>query len=399
MKLDEKRREIQLAAGEAWRNSNRKGTVEIATSIGKTWISFDAIMTLPKGSKVVFLAETLQREIDLYKDIEKYNSVFAVDILEWVDLEFACYQSAYNWEGRSFDLTIADEIHNSISLEYIKFYHNNTSKRILGLSATVRSKKKYIIDGKELTKFDILQKIAPVCYTYNIGEAQRDGASRKLNIHVIYNELDRTTKNIEGGSKTKKFMTTERSSYTYLDDKYFEYWYGGQFRLARVYIAKRANLLYSLPSKIRIVKELLRSVKGKTILFNTDIPTLELITGNVIRAARKGEKVKERNEINIRLREHFDNGKIKVLGAFNMLLQGANLHEVDNMIAMSYYSDFGRFVQMAGRLRKNGDKIGNVYIIVTKDSQEEVWFKSITDSIPIEEFNVQYYNSINEIKF
>ena len=55
MKLDEKRREIQLAASEAWRNSNCKGTVEIATSIGKTWISLDAIMTLPKGSKVVFL--------------------------------------------------------------------------------------------------------------------------------------------------------------------------------------------------------------------------------------------------------------------------------------------------------------------------------------------------------
>ena len=397
--LDLKRREIQLLAGEAWRNNNHIGTVEIATSIGKTWIALDAIMTLPKDSKVLFLAETLQREIDLHKDIEKYNSVFGVDILKWVDLEFACYQSAYRWENRAFDLTIGDEIHSCMSLEYIKFFHNNVSKKILGLSATVRSKKKYMIDNEEVTKFNMLEKIAPVCYTYDIGEAQRDGASRKLNIHVIYNQLDKVTRNIEGGSKVKRFMTTEFSTYNYLDNKYWEYHYAGKFKLARMFVAKRANLLYSLPSKVKIVKELLKHTKDKTLIFNTDIPTLELITDNVIRSARKGESVKLRNEINTQLREYFDKGKIKLLGAFNMLLQGANLEALDNVIVMSYFSDFGRFVQIAGRLRKNKGKVGNLYIIVTKDTQEEKWFEEITKDIPMEEFNVQYYNNVNEIKF
>lgn len=397
--LDNKRREIQLLAGKHWLDAGCIGSLEINTSIGKTWISLDAMLTLEKGSKVLFLAETTQREKDLYDDIKKYDSIFNTDILSHVKLEFACYQSAYKWYRKHWDLVICDEIHISLSPEYVKFYYNNTYNKLLGLSATLRSKKKYEIGAIEYTKMQLLNEIAPVCYVYDIGQAQSEGTSRKLNIHVIYNQLDNVNKNILAGNKLKPFNTTELMMYKYLSDKYNEYYLTGKRNLARVFTTKRCNLLYSLPSKIAITKELLKKVKGKTIIFGNDINTLETITPNVVRSARAKENKKLRDEINTQLREYFDTGKIRTIGSFNMLVQGANLNKVDNVILMSYYSDGGRAVQQFGRLRKNDDKVGNIYIIVTKDTREEEWFLIFTSQIPMEEFNVMYYDDINEIKF
>ena len=39
-------------------------------------------------------------------------------------------------------------------------------------------------------------------------------------------------------------------------------------------------------------------------------------------------------------------------------------------------------------MRKNGNKKGSVFIFVTVGTQEEKWFKKMTDTIPMEEFNV-----------
>jgi len=319
--------------------------------------------------------------------------------LNHIDLEFACYQSAYRWYGRHWDLVVCDEIHSSISEEYIKFYYNNTYERLLGLSATLRSKKKYIIGTDEYTKMQLLNEIAPVCYVYDIGDAQRDKSSRALNIHVIYHNLDNSTRNILGGTAKKPFYTTEALQYNYINDKCVESQLAGKFKLGRMFIAKRANMLYSLPSKIILVKELLKMVKGKTILFGNHIDSLELITPNIVRSNRPKESKRLRDEMNTKIREDFDNDKIDLIGSFNMLVQGANQKGTDNVIQMSYYSEFGRQVQIWGRLRKNEGKVGNVYIIVTKNTQEEFWFDSFMSQIPTEEFNVNYYESINEIKF
>lgn len=399
MKLDHKRREIQLEAGKHWEDANCIGSLEINTSIGKTWISLDAMLKLSKGSKVLFLAETNQREKDLYDDIKKYDEIFNTDILNHISLEFACYQSAYRWYGRHWDLVVCDEIHSSISEEYIKFYYNNTYERLLGLSATLRSKKKYEINTVEYTKMQLLNQIAPVCYVYDIGDAQRDKASRALNIHVIYHKLDNSIRNIPAGTKKKPFNTTELLQYNYIHDKCIESQLRGKFKLGRMFIAKRANMLYSLPSKIILVKELLKLVKGKTILFGNHIDSLELITPNVVRSSRSKESKRLRDEMNTKIRENFDSDEIDLIGSFNMLVQGANLKKVDNVILMSYYSESGRFIQQVGRLRKNNDKVGNVYVIVTKNTQDEIWFESTITQIPMEEFNVNYYESINEIKF
>lgn len=56
--IDNKREEIQLNCFQAWLDNNKIGTAEITTGIGKTFIAFRAILSMPKNCNVLFLAET-----------------------------------------------------------------------------------------------------------------------------------------------------------------------------------------------------------------------------------------------------------------------------------------------------------------------------------------------------
>ena len=396
MSLDNRKREVQLEAGKAWKESGYRGTIELNTGGGKTFIAFDAMVDLPKGSKVLFLAETNQREMDVRKDSEVYLSFFGINPLSHVDFEFACYQSAYKWENKCFELVIADECHDSYSEEYVKFYRNNSYNRILGLSATVRSKRVYLIGGMEVSKMQLMKQIAPICYSYGIADAQKDGIGRKLNIYIINHQLDGTTKNIQGGNVKKRFMTTERKMYDYYDKLFYQGIYSKKDSLVKIAMSKRAKLLYTLPSKVEACKQLIRTIKGKTVIFNNDLDSIEKITPNVVSSPRHGRSKKEQDEFNSILRQKFDDGHIRTIGSFKILQQGANLKRLDNVILMSYYSDNGKFCQRLGRLRVNGDKVGNVFMFVTQGTQEVTWYEKIIDDFPMEEFNVIECNGIDE---
>ena len=54
-------------------------------------------------------------------------------------------------------------------------------------------------------------------------------------------------------------------------------------------------------------------------------------------------------------------------------------------------------IQRIGRLRKNGNKKGKVFILVTLGTQEEKWFEKMTESIPMEEFNVVPHLDVNSL--
>lgn len=58
MQLDKKREEIQKLAFDCWLQQGKVGTCAIITGLGKTFISFWAMLSMPKGSNCLFLAET-----------------------------------------------------------------------------------------------------------------------------------------------------------------------------------------------------------------------------------------------------------------------------------------------------------------------------------------------------
>lgn len=334
--------------------------------------------------------------MDVRKDALEYQKFFGINPLSHVDFEFACYQSAYRWEERHHVLAVLDEAHDNFSSGYFKYHQKNTYDRLLGLSATVRSKRVYVIDGTEVSKMALMKKIAPVVYSYGIADAQKDGIGRKLNIYIIRHYLDGVTKNLEGGNQKNRFMTSERKMYDYYERLFYQGVYSKKEGLVKLAMAKRAKMLYSLPSKIDACKKLLKAVSGKTVIFNNDLDALEKVTPNVVSSPRHGRSKKEQDDINTILRQKFDDGHIRTIGSFKILQQGANLKKLDNVIMMSYYSNAGSYTQKLGRLRVNGDKVGSVFMFVTQGSQEVTWYEKIIDEFPMEEFNIIYCDGIDE---
>lgn len=101
---------IQKQAVAAWLNSNKCGTLALITGLGKTFCSLHALYTMPRDGKLhLFLAEQVDRQTDLIKDIVKYNKIFNKDVLNDYNLQFQCYQTVYRWKDKEFGLIIADE--------------------------------------------------------------------------------------------------------------------------------------------------------------------------------------------------------------------------------------------------------------------------------------------------
>jgi superfamily II DNA or RNA helicase len=375
--LDSKRGEIQDSAVATWDKTGRKGTINLSTGIGKTFCFIKATRLLPKGSSILFLAETSQRKFDLEKDIQFFKKLYGYDLTKTHNLTFMCYQSAYKLTGTTWDFVCADEIHMSLTPQYIKFYENNKYKYILGLSATVDRSTKYEVDGEEISKGLWIDQHAPVIFKYNLNQAVQDGTTKKLRIFIINHHLDPEKKIVPAGTKAKPFMTTEKAAYDYWDAEFKRALFlaDGQAKTFKIRntSAARAKVLYTLFSKVESVIKLQTALEGKTLIFGNSIDTLLCVTKNVISSKNKDAE-------NEKLRTDFDKGKIKTIGSFKMLKQGANLKSLDNTIIMSYYSKELDMIQAIGRQRVT-DSIGNVFIYVTAGTQEVKWYKKAMENI------------------
>lgn len=388
IKLDLKRATVQNNAVTAWELSNKRGVIEAITGIGKNFIFLKALHTCPKGIDVLFLAEQVDRKYDLLKDIEKFDRINNTTTMVDYNITFKTYQSAYKLKDMYWDFICADEIHDSLTPEYSKFYFNNKFNYFIGLSATIPNTKYIDSNGVEWTKRELLNKIAPICFTYTLDKGQVEKTTRPLNIIVITSELDDTDKTFEIKTKKTNFLTTEKKAYDYWEEAFNKYLYLDNQRsrdfLVRKAAYERAKVIYKLPSKIKLTKKVLEKVKGKTLIFGNDINFLEQITSNVISSKNNEKK-------NTLLRNMFESGEINLLGAFKKLKQGANLPKLDNIIITSYYSSTKDLIQRVGRLRKENERVGNVIILLTKKTREQDWFYKMFRDIKLNIKTIESY--------
>ena len=374
-----KKDKIQRLALDKWIESGKKGTCEIITGLGKTFIGLHALYTMPKNADIhLFLAETVDRERDLNEQVQLYNKIFSRNVYQDYNLKFYCYQTAYRWKGYDFGLVIADEIHDSLSPEYSNFYFNNTYKAIIGLSATIQRSTKYEYpDGTILTKGQLLDKISPVCFRYGMKEAKVDNTSRELDVYVINTYLEKDKKTLKAGSAKKPFFQTEQSAYDYWDKRHKRSFFNDDVEAKEREIAitarKRSEILYNSKSKIAATRELVNNIEGKSIVFANTLDSLLQVTPNVV-SSRNPEAENER------IRRAFEANKIRTIGSFKKLKQGANLTGLDNCIIMSYYGISKDLIQRIGRLRDNGE-VGRVFILLTPNTQEEVWFSKMLEGL------------------
>lgn len=265
---------------------------------------------------------------------------------------------------------------------YLNFAKNNlfnTNIPRLGLSATIDRKSKYLIHGVETTKFKVLEQFCPVVYTYGLQDSLDNKTTRDLRFFIVKHQLDTTVKNIPGGSKTKPFMQSEQAAYSYLDGEFKKSMFRNyktdkdkQFAI-RGAASRRARLLYSLPSKIKECRKLVSKLQDKTLVFGLDSKTLLSICPTAIVEENKNW---EKDLIDFK-------AGTTLLGASNkMLKQGENIPNLKSVIFLAYYSKEKDFVQIVGRNVRAKD-LGNVIIFVTSGTQEESWFKSMTEGMNV----------------
>lgn len=372
--------EIQKQAVEAWIKKGKKGTFELTTGTGKTIASLHCLMTMkPNDGKVhLFLAETEARRKDLESDIKLFNKLFNCDIRSLYNLKFKCYQGAYNLKDYDFGLVICDEIHCGLTAEYSKFFIYNKYEAIVGLTATVERGIKYLIGDKEVSKGQMLDKIAPVCYRYTQKDALKDDIGRVLNVYIVEMELNNIDKTIKAGNASKPFWQTEKASYDYLHRKLVKCFYMQDSPRKEVFIRSafkyRSDFLSEMDRRVKEAKYIVDNIPGKTVVFSTSLNAVCAVTPYTVSS-------KNSEEENNKIRSDFDNGLIDTIGSYKMLRQGANLKEVDNCIQMSYHKSETHMVQISGRLRKNKDVEGRIIMFVMKDTFEEDVLNSVLEHI------------------
>lgn len=245
-------------------------------------MSFKCIQLLPKQSNILYLAETRVRRDTIIEDTKFYQQLYGVDPFEDYNIKYALYQSCwkhdiqYYFPNSESTLIIADEAHEILSDKRILFLKNSNLEgiKLLFLTATINRKTLYNIQGEEITKIKLLEQYAPVVFSYTINDAIDDKNTRDLKFFIISHNLD-TRRNLETGTKTKKWMTSELLQYQYLDKEFKKSLFiplsseNRDFRI-RMAASNRARFLYGLPSKTQAVKELVSQIKGKTLVFGQD---------------------------------------------------------------------------------------------------------------------------------
>jgi len=372
--LDNKRREIQQQAFNAWVESGYKGFVLAVTGIGKSWIIYDAIGIMKKGSNILLLSETHKRDDQLLSEVALYNQLTGNNVsMDNVILE--TYQKMYKSSGEHYDLVIADEA-DFIGMSYKEFFDNNTYDKVLLLSATKSESVKYYENEMDThnftTKGEILDNIAPTVFEYTVKSGLKDKVSRNLNIFIIEHELDDEHETVKSPFSDKLY--TEHKVYRMYNSR-IEYIRNlprskSSFFAKRKWENGRARFVYGLPSKIPRTKQLLSDLKGRSLVLGKSLDALYQITQYTV-SSRNNDK------LNKELIENMKNGSINLLAADKMLTRGMNFKDLDNIVIISYNSATHNLLQSIGRMRLKDEFSGNVYIFKTNGTREVDWFDKL----------------------
>jgi len=375
--------DIQNEAIETWKASGYNGTLELGVGAGKTFCMFKAAYKLleddkiSKGDKIVIKAERSKRfEHTIIPEAAKFLKFTGKDFLKDFTVEFYTYQS--NTVVENAVLEVMDEVTDVVTgLKYVQISETSTPY-ILGLTGTPNRHtylfpeeavpKLYMTqfekDNKEVnyqtTKGDIFDMFLPIVYSKTEGELIELGVLSPFETHIIYHELDDTAKRLPMWKSKPDWLVTEKQ---YYENK-------KEFALSKLGVVGINILKYDLPrflykleSKVNVVKELLDSIEGKTLLFGVEKDLLYKITPNVVEPKNSSSLIQQ-----------FDAGDIDVLATSKAVQQGTTLQGIQNIIFVTFQAASGQAIQSIGRvLRFVPGKIGKVYFIVTTGTMEEKW--------------------------
>lgn len=358
---------------------NTEGNVllSMATGAGKSKIPIDYIKANPDISKVAILVPTEElRDNNWREEFEKWD---ALDIWE-NKVESHCYASGSKVKDNYYDLVIMDEAHRITELNF-EFFQHNTIAKIIALTAT---------EPEQLSKIALFERLNfKARYVLTLDNAIKKGIVADYNISVIYTELDNSIRYVKAGNNKKPFYTTERRQYDYLTStinkiKQDDFATGRDLAMKKALELKRMHFIYNLRTKLevaKLVKNRILSEDERNLIFCGNIEQAEMLCEHTVHSKKSKEDL-----------ELFKEGKINLLASVDMLNEGVNIENVDGALVVQLKSSQIQFIQRIGRtLRVRPDHKSIVYVIVCKDTQDEVWMQNALRNLDQDKIEYKFY--------
>ena len=401
MTLSESKDKIQRNGLNKWWSKpwHGRGTLEYATGIGKTRCGVLAAAYMAKltnmEARILILTPTETIRDRSWKDeFYKWNEG---EVFEQC-VKCVCIQTAYKWVGHSFNLIIADEIHNYMSPEYFNFFTNNRYNKILGLSAYI-----------DKIKLKLLVGVAPIVDRVKTTDAQDLGLISPFKIYNVpvkltptelaeYNKADKTF-----NSLFPYFNKDLKNMFSCMNKKVYEVYLqrkglvldnnnSGYPFMCNAAMTKRKNILYNAKAKLEAVKYISdMNPERKAIIFSQTIDFADKVTDELDNCLSFHSKIskKKRNENLDLLKSGNSITRISTAKALN---EGMNVPDISMAIIASGTSKTKDMIQRIGRtVRWKEDKQAVIFRIYVEDSQEEKWVASSQEEYETKLFNYKEY--------
>lgn len=251
-------------------------------------------------------------------------------------------------------LLIADEIH-SLSEKQLK--ELKRFKHVIGLTGSLGA--------------DMEQKLAKaglkVKFKYSFEEAIKDKIIADYQINIVSSTLDNSDKYIEGGTKNKKFYTTEQAQYNYLDKQFnrFKYlsWEDPKYHNVKMMFAqKRMNLLATCNTKFNLAKKVIDTI-DRALIFTVKTDIADKLGEKAYHSKSKG------NELSL-----FSKEKIDKLAVCNMVEMGITVPNLKTAVFHHLQSSEERAIQRVLRtMNLQEDKVAEIWIMSVLGTKDEEW--------------------------
>jgi superfamily II DNA or RNA helicase len=355
---------------ERWKNARGRGTCLYPTGFGKTRVAmkvitrilvqkpaYRAIVIVPTDNlREQWTRELIERELIQNVDVYVVNTAIKRDL--------AC------------ELLIVDEVHMMVADTFKQIFSNIVYKMIMCLTGTIDR-----LDGKQ----EMLTQYAPIIDTISLDEAIESEWVADYKQYKVFIDVDLT----EYKTWHTKFL------------HYFSY-FGFDFDAAmkcatdfayRIGWAKRHGMevkdvmlqglgflrsmkarkafVYDHPKKIEIANQIINARTDKKIItFTKTVEHAKLICCGDIYHGKVTKKRKEK------MLQTFNDEEAGVLNSCKALDVGADVTGVNTAIIISGDSSSITKRQRIGRsIRKEGDKIAEVWQLVIRGTVEEEWYR------------------------
>lgn len=368
--------------------TTKKGTVCLPTGVGKTKVGVDIVKKMAEQNtnfSVLIVVPTVNlKENEWVNEFEKWYP----SLPYFVDIE--CINTAYKFD-KTYDLLIVDEIHKSLSPEFIKLYSNIKHKYLLGLTATEPSHR------EDYTQ--LLNQICPVVYHRSLKEAVEYGILTDFTIYnvgvkftkkeqFLYKKFDKAFHDAKEaihaisfkyGMQTDKTIFDIASEHRTKPDSLL-------FKAAKSFwssMTLRKWVCYNAENKAQTCIDIIKEHPNRRwIIFSTSTKFVDALYERLDNAVKFHSKMKKK-EKEAALETFAQDPSKKVLISAMALNQGYNLPNIDGAICASGTSVELTNIQQLGRsLRKASNKSDAIFVnLYVPDTQEEKWVRSKTGEL------------------